>query len=135
MKEDKFSIAELFQFSENRTDDFTKIMNQQYQNAAEGKLQLNSSILKDIVQRLGLEFLLTAPTSGGEVCFAESPEVRDDFKTYFTARDLLHYICAAFVLHKPNTGSTNDFWIPYPDPDSFWELCRKGKGAFKRLRS
>ncbi len=122
---DRFSLVELFQSSETEIDDRKRFMARQYQNLSNGKLELNPSLLGIIARRLGLEFLRNTPITGGEVCFAESPEVRDDFKTYFTAGDLLDYIQAVLAADRSNTPAAKDFWIPYPDPEHFWEWCRK----------
>ncbi|MDT0293415.1 type ISP restriction/modification enzyme [Mesonia ostreae] len=98
---------------------------------------LDKEILSEIEKSLGLEFLSEEPKSG-EVCFAESREVRDDFKSYFTPLNLLDYIYA--VLHSPTYRETYkeflkiDFpRVPYPkDKAKFWKMVELG-GELRQL--
>ncbi|WP_227009038.1 type ISP restriction/modification enzyme [Christiangramia fulva] len=91
----------------------------------------NKKIVEQISQKLGLEFLAEEPGEG-EVCFAESKELRPEFKTYFTPLDLLDYIYA--VLHSPTYRETYkeflkiDFpRVPYPEAqEKFWQLVKLG---------
>ena len=88
-------------------------------------------ILKQIEEKLGLEFLAEAPGEG-EVCFSESEELREEYKTWFTPLHLLDYIYA--VLHSPTYRETYkeflkiDFpRVPFPeDPEKFWQLVKLG---------
>jgi len=92
---------------------------------------LNTEIVKQIAERLGLGFVAEKETEGN-VCFVNSPEIRDDFKTTFAPIDLLDYIYA--VLHSPSYRKKYkeflkiDFpRVPYPkDAETFWQLVRLG---------
>jgi predicted helicase len=92
---------------------------------------LNAVIVKQIAEKLGLGFV-PEKEAEGNVCFVNSPEVRDDFKTTFAPIDLLDYIYA--VLHSPTYREKYkeflkiDFpRVPYPkDADTFWQLVRLG---------
>nr|AWJ66162.1 adenine specific DNA methyltransferase [uncultured bacterium] len=102
-------------------------------------------IIKQIEEKLGLNFV-PEPFDGaciepsrnakgdiGNVCMANSPEVRDDYKETFATIDLLDYIYA--VLHSPSYRETYkeclklDFSLmPYPkDQQAFWYLVRLGE--------
>ena len=93
---------------------------------------LNPEIVKQIAEKLGLGFV-PEKEAEGNVCFINSPEVRDDFKTTFAPIDLLDYIYA--VLHSPTYREKYkeflkiDFpRVPYPkDVDTFWQLVKFGR--------
>lgn len=99
-------------------------------------------IVKQIEERLDLTFV---PESFGSVqgtasyvCFAESNEVRDDYKQTFVPTDLLDYIYA--VLHSPSYRETYKEFLridfprmSYPtDPKHFWKLVAQG-GELRQL--
>ncbi|MDE3742517.1 type ISP restriction/modification enzyme [Maribacter polysaccharolyticus] len=72
------------------------------------------------------------------VCFVNSPEIRDDFRTNFAAVDILDYIHA--VWHSPNYREKyKEFLkmdvplVPYPkEAATFWKLAKLG-GEIRRL--
>lgn len=88
-------------------------------------------ILKNIEKKLGLAFV-SENEDDGNVCMANSPEVRDEFKEGFSAKDLFNFLYA--VLHSPHylekyrDFSKNDFFtVPYPNNQKrFWKLARLG---------
>lgn len=88
--------------------------------------ELNSELLKSITNRYGLLFLDKKET--GNVCFANSEELRLEYKQSFTAFDLLD-LCYA-VLHSSlyNKDLENDIQkIPLPlDSNVFWKLIQIG---------
>lgn len=94
---------------------------------------LNKEITQKISNNLSL-FFITKKETEGKVCFANSNEVRAEFKETFTQIDLNYYIYA--VLHSSNyKGTDPDFSkvdllnIPIPtDRDKFWKLIELGKG-------
>lgn len=96
-----------------------------------GIQNLNSEIINAFAQKLGLTFVPEKEPEGN-VCFINSPEVRDDFKTTFTPIDLLDYFYA--VLHSANNSSKyNDFikidlqGVPFPkNTTAFWQLVKLG---------
>ena len=90
----------------------------------------NPEIIKEIAAKLGLEFVAEKEPEGN-VCLANSSEVRDEYKTSFAPIDLLDYIYA--VLHSPNYRETYkeflkiDFpRVPFPKPETFWQLVQLG---------
>ena len=98
---------------------------------------LNLEIVDQIAKGLGLTFVPEPFDSAqgkkeGEVCFAESEEVRPEYRQTFASIDLLDYIYA--VLHSPTYRETYkkflkiDFpRVPYPtDSDTFWKLVALG---------
>ena len=100
---------------------------------------LNPEIVKQIAEGLSLTFTNEKETEG-EVCFANSKEVRAEFKQSFAPIDLLDYIYA--VLHSPTYREKYkeflkiDFpRVPYPKAPSpseraggedFWQLVKLG---------
>jgi predicted helicase len=92
---------------------------------------LNLTIIKQIAEGLGLTFTNEKETENA-VCFANSDEVRPEFKQSFAPIDLLDYIYA--VLHSPSYREIYkeflkiDFpRIPAPqDPGKFWQLVKLG---------
>jgi len=94
---------------------------------------LNSEIVIKIANRLGLAYFGENDISaGGEVCFANSPEVRPGFRLTFSAADVFDYAYA--LLHSPVYMDTyKEFWksdsprVPYPnDTTTFWQLVKLG---------
>lgn len=94
-------------------------------------------IIKKIEENLDLKLEAEAEADSN-VCMANSPEVRDEYKDTFTPIDLLDYIYA--VLHSPGYREKYkeflkiDFpRVPYPtDPDVFWQLAQLG-GELREL--
>lgn len=95
------------------------------------KILLENIDTDKIARKLNLIF--TPEQEGeGEVCFADNPELRDDFRTTFTNMDLLDYIYA--VLLSPAYRDKNKEFlridllrVPYPgDVDVFWKLVHLG---------
>jgi predicted helicase len=92
---------------------------------------LNPEIVKQIAEGLGLTFTNEKETEG-EVCFANSNELRPEFIQSFAPIDLLDYIYA--VLHSPSYREKYkeflkiDFpRVPYPtDAQTYWQLVALG---------
>lgn len=92
---------------------------------------INPEIVKQIADGLGLTFTNEKETEG-KVCFANSKELRPEFKQSFAPIDLLDYIYA--VLHSPSYREKYkeflkiDFpRVPYPtDSQTFWQLVALG---------
>jgi predicted helicase len=92
---------------------------------------LNPEIVKQIADGLGLSFA-NEKEAESNVCFANSNEVRTEFKQSFAPIDLLDYIYA--VLHSPSYREKYkeflkiDFpRVPYPaDTETFWKLVKLG---------
>jgi len=93
---------------------------------------LSPEIVKQIANNLGLTFIVKKDPDGN-VCLANSPEVRPEFRETFTIVDLQDYCCA--VLHSENFRENHqeftkiDFsQIPIPtDTIEFWKLVESGK--------
>jgi hypothetical protein len=92
---------------------------------------LEAKIIKEIAAKLGLEFV-PEKEAEGNVCLANSSEVRDDYRTTFAPIDLLDYIYA--VLHSPTYREKYKAFlkidsprVPYPkDSATFWKLVHLG---------
>jgi predicted helicase len=108
--------------------------NQQSINATIARTpNLNPEIVKQIANHLGFAFTNEKEEqTEGEVCFANSPEVRPEFRATFAPIDILDYIYA--VLHSPTYREKYkeflkiDFpRVPYPkDAATFWKLVALG---------
>ncbi|MFH6997133.1 hypothetical protein ACHRVZ_04315 [Flavobacterium sp. FlaQc-57] len=86
----------------------------------EAIFSINLEIADKIAQSLGLIFLNQKET--GNVCFANSDEVRPEFRQSFTTIDLLDYIFA-MMHHNKDLQK-----IPIPlDTLHFWKLVQFGK--------
>lgn len=89
-------------------------------------INLHQSFIQQFSQKISLDFLLDAP-SEGNTCFAQNPDLRDDFRTYYTAIDFLDYII--FHLHtKENKYIFKDthFPISWPNATNFWNEVHLG---------
>ncbi|WP_158614725.1 type ISP restriction/modification enzyme [Flavobacterium sp. RSP49] len=92
---------------------------------------LNVEIINQIAKQLGLTFVAEKEPEGN-VCMANNPEVRPEYRETFAPIDILDYIYA--VLHSPTYREKYkeflkiDFpKIPYPkDTKTFWELVELG---------
>lgn len=92
---------------------------------------LNLGIVQEIATLLGLSFVPEKETEGN-VCMADSEEVRPEYRQTFAPIDILDYIYA--VLHSPTYRETYkeflkiDFpRVPYPkDAQTFWALVALG---------
>jgi very-short-patch-repair endonuclease len=90
-----------------------------------------TTIVEQIAVGLGLAFT-NEKEAVGNVCFANSDELRPEFMQSFASIDLLDYIYA--VLHSPTYREKhkeflkNDFpGVPYPtDTQTFWKLVALG---------
>lgn len=85
-------------------------------------LNFDDKVLKKISLRLALEFLPEEPESGN-VCFIQNPDIRDDFKTYYTSDHLLNYLL--FFLKQETRQK--EIRIPFPNEEDFWTYVRKGE--------
>ncbi|WP_230080296.1 type ISP restriction/modification enzyme [Winogradskyella marina] len=98
------------------------------------ELQTNhiQKLTKQISKRLGLTFILETEPEGN-VCFINSEELRDDYKTSFRTIDVLDYSYA--LLQSPSNREKYNAFLVIDDPnipipkhtDTFWELVRLGK--------
>lgn len=93
---------------------------------------LTTEIIKPIEKQLGLTFVSEKEIEIN-VCFANSSELRNAYKTTFTARNMIDYSYA--VLHRKLYNEkykkflTTDFpRIHYPkNQETFWQVIKLGK--------
>ncbi|CAZ94382.1 type ISP restriction/modification enzyme [Zobellia galactanivorans] len=103
---------------------------------------LGPKIVPNMERALGLSFV-PEKDEHGNMCMANNPEVRNEYKDTFDHKDLMGYIYA--IWHSPtyqkahNTALKNDsFRIPYPkDPNFFWQLAGLGLAlrAYHKLQA
>jgi predicted helicase len=88
-------------------------------------------LTRQIATGLGLMYI--GPDEvGGEVCYANVPGLRPQYRQSFTHTDVLDYLYA--LSHKPGYHQpyaaflkTGPGALPYPtDADTFWELVEIG---------
>ncbi|WP_163398786.1 hypothetical protein [Flavobacterium fluviatile] len=84
-------------------------------------VMLNSEIIKLFADRLGLIF--SNEKESGNVCFANSSDLRLEFKQNFTATELLDYMYA--FAHTSFYKEFQKIAIP-SEADSFWKLVEIG---------
>lgn len=104
---------------------------QNIEGYSEGKPNQNPEIIADISRRLGLTFTNEKETEGN-LCFANNPDLRDEFKDSFNSTDLFDYIYA--MLYAPTYREkyieflkTDSPIVPYPkDASTFWKLVTLG---------
>lgn len=98
-------------------------------------LEKGNGLEPETIRKLEEELRLTFVAENrveGNVCMANSPEIRDEYKDVFDNKDLLDYIFA--VLHSTRyrakyrgSFSTDYFQIPCPDDQKvFWKLVGLG---------
>ncbi|SMD45994.1 hypothetical protein SAMN00777080_4668 [Aquiflexum balticum DSM 16537] len=100
-------------------------------NSPSRKPNLNMEIVQEIANGLEIGFV-PEKTEEGNVCLAESEDVRPEYRQHFAPVDLLDYIYA--VLHSPSYREKYkeflkiDFpRVPYPkDTEVFWKLVSLG---------
>ena len=105
---------------------------------AEQAIFINTDIIKQISEKLQLSFINEEEMERmGEVCFANSPEVRPEFRLTFTLKDALDYLYAILYsteFHKEFDKhlKTNLKSIPIPaDIFIFCKLAILGSGLQK----
>ncbi|SIT03286.1 hypothetical protein SAMN05421766_107126 [Zobellia uliginosa] len=109
---------------------------------APAPFDLGPEIVPNIERQLGLSFV-PEKDEHGNVCMANHPEVRNEYKDTFDHKDLMGYIYAIWhspTYHKAHNTSPKDdsFRIPYPkDPNFFWQLAGLGLElrAYHRLQA
>lgn len=90
---------------------------------------LDKQIIQQIANSLGLTFINPNEASG-EVCYANEPGLRPEFRQSFTATDLLDYVYAVLQTQTEQDGEflkTGVAQVPYPtNTDVFWQLVQAG---------
>jgi hypothetical protein len=89
-------------------------------------VSLNSKIIKSFSDRLGL--LFSSEKEAGNVCFANSIELRPEFRQNFTAVELLDYVYA--FAHSSFYKEYQKIAIP-SETDIFWKLVKIGASLSK----
>ena len=144
---EKFKISELYNSGNYNNSSSVKLLspNFLFQNNKRKHFTLlkttfvtnvNISIVNKFAANTGLSFSPSAETANN-VCFINSPEVRDDYKITFSADNIFNYVTA--LLHSPELNgreSENNVTeapaIPYPsDSGMFWEIAGLGKQLYE----
>mgnify|MGYP003607568151 CR=1 FL=1 len=88
-------------------------------------IAINSEIITQFSNYSGLLFL---EEEGGNVCYAESNELRSEYRLSFKLIDFLDYIYA--FEHSSIFKETQKIILP-SDSDSFWKLVKVGQNIRK----
>lgn len=95
---------------------------------------IDMSVCAEIEKNTGIYFVGEEQTAG-RVCFSNSPDVRPEFRQYFSIVDLLDFVCA-FVSSsacKDQDAGSNKIRIKCPENAvAFWDLVSKGQELRKR---
>lgn len=95
-------------------------------------------LINQIFKKFNLTFISKKETNGN-ICFANNPELRNEFRTTFSATDVLNYINAISYSssYKDKNKShlmSNCKNLPTPhNQDTFWKLVIWG-GKIKKLQ-
>tara|TARA_R110001592_G_scaffold16998_7_gene72115 strand:+ start:2610 stop:2957 length:348 start_codon:yes stop_codon:yes gene_type:complete len=88
---------------------------------------MSSPVIESLVAyllKIGLTLKVDNPDSGSNVCFAESEELRSEFRNSYTSTDLVNYIYADL-----NNAEQSDLMkITFPKSTAeFWALVAQGQ--------
>ncbi len=92
---------------------------------------LNASLIHEFEKRLSLAFV-SEMLPDPNVCFANSEEVRPEFKSTFYPIDVFNYVIGV-INSRDFVKTYGDFpqnipRIPYPkNPDTFWRMAEQGR--------
>lgn len=85
------------------------------------------ALKNEISQHLDLQFFPAKFDAHGNVCFADDPDLRPEFRTHFTPVHLFDYFYASWLTETPMPGKpTSTTVIPLPDTDFFWKRALTG---------
>jgi hypothetical protein len=96
-----------------------------FRNQILNQIAINSEIIAQFSNYSGLYFL---EEEGGNVCYAESNELRSEYRLSFKVIDFLDYIYA--FEHSSIFKETEKIILP-SDSDSFWKLVKIGQNIRK----
>ena len=104
----------------------------------ESDLVIEKKLISQISEKLKLAFIKDEGKGmSGEVCFANSPEVRPEFRLTFTTKDILDYVYAVIYSNEQKRNLEKYFkmdleQIPITaDTDVFWNLAALGRKLIK----
>lgn len=87
-------------------------------------LALEEGFVREMAARLNLTFQ-ESNSSENNLCFANSVDVRPEFRTFYTKTDIVHYVCAC--LDKDLYELAPDE-VPFPaSTTTFWEGVALGQ--------
>lgn len=108
-------------------------MNQYFNGPVNSTRQVVSAeIIRGFEESTGIGFSSESQVQEPNLCFVDSDELRDEYKTRFTHADILNYI---FAMRHSSSCAINEnvltgivTSIPYPKNNlTFWKLARLGK--------
>jgi hypothetical protein len=93
---------------------------------------ITDEMMRCFENSIGIELSKEAPVQHPNLCYIESEEVRDEYRTTFTQSDILNYIYA--MQHSSSQTKSEmvlpgvNGTIPYPKNSiTFWKLAKLGK--------
>lgn len=122
------------QYIENISEHFKQGIKTPGTADLEKDLVIDKGIINQISEKLKLAFIIEEGKGmAGEVCFANSPEIRPEFRLTFTAKDTLNYVYAIIYRNEHKEESIKYFKknleeIQIPaDTDIFWNIVALGR--------
>lgn len=110
----------------NETTELSFTLTEIFQKSNSKTTIINKDVLKRFSNHLGLLFL--EEQESGNVCFANSDEVRSEYKQSFKLIDVLNYIYA--FAHSSAFKESQKIIIT-SETDLFWKLAKIGSGLRK----
>lgn len=97
-------------------------------------------VIGQLERVLGLTYQRQQDPKSTSLCYVNSDEVRDEYKTVFSSVDLLNYVTAirkSAVLNQSNSFRNSDgVLIMYPRNSAmFWKLVKLGSDIMKEQSS
>lgn len=128
----------LRQYIEIISNHFKKGIKTPISAEVESELIINKKLLYQISEKLKINFIKDEGKGmAGEVCFANSPEVRPEFRLTFTIKDFLDYVYAVIYSNQQKRDfekylKTEFDKIPIKaDTTIFWNLVALGNRLIK----
>lgn len=139
-----FSIKKelLYHYFKTGNSSLQEIKIDNFQTPSKNNFDITPEIIEKFETLIKLPFVEEEEKEDiSNVCFANSLEVRDDFKNSFSTADVLYYAYAIFYasagLEKfENLDDGETFDVLYPkDLDMFWQVTELAKRLRQEIRS
>ncbi|MGE8340007.1 hypothetical protein BSF41_25690 [Flavobacterium sp. ACN2] len=127
---DNADVELCIQKIKNKTTELSFTLTEIFQKSNSKKTIINKDILKRFSNHLGLLFL--EEQESGNVCFANSDEVRSEYKQSFKLINMLDYI---YAFGHSTAFKESQKIIITSETDLFWKLAKIGSSLRERTIS